>query len=159
VKRSQAQHDPLEGDPFLSANISVAEAVAGASNAKHWMQMQNSGRTSGSGSGCSNDKCVESCKQDWEKSGDHCYLWSTDKKNWTSAEDFCQREGGHLASVLSTATFDFVLEGMKNRTGLDSQYGHQVWLGGNNIESKFPNLRKKLLVASFCPTQLKKNHR
>ena len=66
----------------------------------------------------------------------YSYLWSTDKKNWTSAEDFCQREGGHLASVLSTATFDFVLEGMKNRRGLDSQYGHMAWLGGNNIEGK-----------------------
>jgi len=130
VKSSQAQQNPS------LANISVAEAAAAASNAKHWMQMQNSGRTSGSGSGCSNDKCVESCKQDWEKSGDHCYLWRTDKMNWTSAEDFCQREGGHLASVLSTATFDFVLEGMKNRRGLDSQYGHMAWLGGNNIEGK-----------------------
>ena len=109
----QAQQDPSQ------ANISVAEAAAAASNAKHWMKMQNSGRTSGgkktedytlqlillemtallprvlalhfvsssigyhlpaihnlsgSGSGCSNDKCVESCKQDWEKSGDHCYI-------------------------------------------------------------------------------------
>ena len=36
-------------DPSLSAqsNISMAEAVAGAENAKQWMQMQNSGRTAG----------------------------------------------------------------------------------------------------------------
>jgi len=121
VKSSQAQHD-LSGQ----ANISVAEAVAGAANAKHWMQMQNSGRTSGSG--CSNDNCVESCEEDWEENGEHCYLWSTDKKNWTDAEDFCRKEGGHLASVHSTATFDFVLEGM-NRTGLE-----MAWLGGNDIE-------------------------
>ena len=41
---TQAQHNPsLSGQ----ANISVAEAVAGAANAKHWMQMQNSLRTSG----------------------------------------------------------------------------------------------------------------
>jgi len=123
VKRSQAQHDPS-----LSANISVAEAVAGASNAKHWMQMQNSGRTSGSG--CSNDNCVDSCEEDWEKNGDHCYLWSTDKKNWTEAEDFCRKEGGHLASVHSNDTFAFVLEGM-NRTGLQ-----MAWLGGNDIEEE-----------------------
>ena len=37
----QAQQDPSQ------ANISVAEAAAAASNAKHWMKMQNSGRTSG----------------------------------------------------------------------------------------------------------------
>jgi len=123
VQSSQAQHD-LSGQ----ANISVAEAVAGAANAKHWMQMQNSGRTAGSG--CRNDKCVESCEEDWEKNGEHCYLWSTDKKNWTSAEEFCRKEGGHLASVHSTATFDFVLEGM-NRTGLE-----MAWLGGNDIEAE-----------------------
>jgi len=123
VKSSQAQHDPsLSGQ----TNISVAEAVASAENAKDWMQMQNSGRTSGPG--CSDDKCVESCEQDWEKNGDHCYLWNTDKKNWTDAEDFCRKEGGHLASVHSNATFNFVLEGM-NRTGLD-----MPWLGGNDIE-------------------------
>merc|ERR1719341_1998273 len=88
--------------------------------------MQNSGRTSGSG--CSNDNCVESCEEGWEENGEHCYLWSTDKKNWTSAEEFCRKEGGHLASVHSTATVKFVVEGM-NRTGLEV-----VWLGGNDIE-------------------------
>jgi len=121
VKRSQAQDDP-PGYPSLSANISVAEAVAGASSAKHWMQMQNSGRTSGSG--CSNDNCVESCEQDWEKNGDHCYYWSTEKKNWTDSEDFCQKEGGHLASVTSK-----VLEGI-NRT----EHLGGIWIGGNDLE-------------------------
>ena len=71
---------------------------------------------------------MEACEQDWEKIGDDCFLWNTDKKNWTAAEDFCQQEGGHLASVHSIATNDFVLEGM-NRTGLD-----MAWLGGNDIE-------------------------
>jgi len=123
VKSSQAQHDPsLSGQ----VNISVAEAVAGAANAKHWMQMQNSLRTSGSR--CSNDTCVKSCEQDWEKNGEHCYLWSTDKKTWTDAEDFCRKEGGHLASVHSNATFNFLLEGI-NRTGLPT-----AWLGGNDLE-------------------------
>ena len=82
------------------------------------------------GSECSEDNCVESCEQGWEKNGDHCYLWGTDKKNWNDAEDFCQKEGGHLASVTSNATRDFVVEGM-NRTGLDS-----AWIGGNDIEEK-----------------------
>jgi len=110
------------------ANISVAEAATAAANARHWMQRQNAGRTLGSG--CSGDKCVEACGEDWEKNGDHCYFWGTDKKNWTEAEDFCQREGGHLASVTSNATRDFVLEGM-NRTGLNEAY-----IGGNDIEEE-----------------------
>merc|ERR1719507_241873 len=59
------------------------------------MQMQNSLRTSGSR--CSNDTCVKSCEQDWEKNGEHCYLWSTDNKTWTDAEDFClEKVGGSM---------------------------------------------------------------
>ena len=79
---------------------------------------------------CSDDNCVESCEQGWEKNGDHCYLWNTDKKNWNDAEDFCQKEGGHLASVTSNATRDFVVEGM-NRTGLPD-----AWIGGNDIDEE-----------------------
>ena len=48
------------GPPFFSSSIGY-----------HLPAIHN---LSGSGSGCSNDKCVESCKQDWEKSGDHCYI-------------------------------------------------------------------------------------
>ena len=47
--------------------------------------------------------------------------------NWTDAEDFCRKEGGHLASVDSYATNNFVLEGM-NRRNLD-----YIWLGGHDI--------------------------
>jgi len=119
VRSSQAQEGPL-------GNISMAEAATAASNARHWMQMQNAGRTSG----CSGDQCVEACGEDWERNGDRCYFWGTDKKNWTEAEDFCQGEGGHLASVTSNATKDFVLEGM-NRTGLEVAF-----IGGNDIEKE-----------------------
>jgi len=119
VRSSQAQEGPL-------GNISMAEAATAASNARHWMQMQNAGRTSG----CSGDQCVEACGEDWERNGDRCYFWGTDKKNWTEAEDFCQREGGHLASVTSNATKVFVLEGME-RAGLDDAH-----IGGNDIEQE-----------------------
>jgi len=111
------------------ANISVAEAAAGASNARYWMQMQNAARTFGSG--CSEDKCVEACGQEWEKNGEHCYLWNSEARNWTDAEDFCQQAGGHLASAVHTnATNDFVVEGTKRR-GLA-----RVWIGGNDLEEE-----------------------
>ena len=71
---------------------------------------------------------MEACGEGWEENGEHCYLWSSEKKNWTAAEDFCLQEGGHLASVTSIATNDFVLEGMR---GLS-----QFWLGGNDIEEE-----------------------
>ena len=57
-------------------------------------------------------------------------MWISDKKNWTDAEDFCQKEGGHLASVHSNATNNFVLGGMALK-GLDI-----VWLGGNDIKGE-----------------------
>merc|ERR1711953_1568655 len=79
------------------------------------------------GSECSEDNCVESCEQGWEKNGDHCYLWNTDKKNWNDAEDFCQKEGGHLASVTTNATKQYLEEGV-NRTAF--------WFGGNDIEKE-----------------------
>ena len=75
---------------------------------------------------CSEDKCVESCEQGWEKNGDHCYSWNTAwsaKKNWTDAEDFCQKEGGHLASITSNVTNQYVVEKVE-RTGLS-----HVWFG------------------------------
>ena len=55
---AQAQH---AGSLSTQANISMADAVAGASNAKHWMQMQNAGRTSG-------DKNMLSCSHFYLKS-------------------------------------------------------------------------------------------
>jgi len=107
------------------ANISIAEAATAASIARNWMEMQNAGRTLGSG--CSEDDCVEACEEDWEKNGDHCYLWSNSTTTWTAAEDFCRQAGGHLASVPSSSTNDFVWEGTRRR-GLNN-----IFLGGNDI--------------------------
>ena len=79
------------------------------------------------GSTCDNDKCVKACENGWEKHGTHCYLWVTENRNWTDAEGFCQKKGGHLASVASDETMGFVLLGAHKR-GLND-----VWLGGNDI--------------------------
>ena len=77
---------------------------------------------------CLEEKCVSACEPYWEENGNHCYLWSTDKKNWTEAEDFCQRKGAHLASVTSTAINDYVLEGK------DKRQMYQLWIGGSDLE-------------------------
>ena len=62
--------------------------------------------------------------------GEHCYLWSTDKKSWTAAENFCLKERGHLASATSKDTSVFLWKGMK-RKGI-----RNVWIGGNDIEKE-----------------------
>jgi len=103
----------------LSANISTPEAeAAAASDQRNWMQNRMSG--------CSGDECVEACEEGWEKNGDHCYFLSNEKKNWFAAEIFCQGEGGHMASVHSDATNDFIWERMI-RTDVNL-----FWIGGSD---------------------------
>ena len=73
---------------------------------------------------------MASCGQGWEKNGDHCYFWSTAKKNWTDAEAFCKKEGAHLASVNSNVTNNFIVERMRE-LGIG-----QAWLSGNDLEKE-----------------------
>ena len=77
---------------------------------------------------------MEACAEGWEKKGDHCYLWSDDKKNWTAAESFCREEGGHLATVNTNATKEFVLEGLASKNLGSSNV--RTWIGGNDIEEE-----------------------
>ena len=49
---------------------------------------------------------------------------------WNAAEAFCQAEGGHLASVGSSATEDYLTKGLANR-GYD-----RAWFGGSDIEEE-----------------------
>jgi len=117
VRSSQAQ-----------TNISAAEAEAGDASAKQWLGRQNIGRAGGSA--CANDKCVEACDKGWEKLGDHCYRWVNNLMNWTAAEDFCQEEGGHLASVGSNETMDNIMYVLRRGGFGDNDY---FWLGGNDL--------------------------
>ena len=73
---------------------------------------------------------MKDCEEGWERHEDLCYLWVTAKKNWTAAEDFCQKEGGHLASVAEETTMGFVLLGAVKKNLVE------VWLGGNDIEKE-----------------------
>ena len=70
------------------------------------------------------------CDQGWDAFGDHCYFYGTDTKSWNDAEEFCQEEGGHLASVNTPAIQDYVVDELKSR-GLNS-----AWFGGNDIEEE-----------------------
>ena len=57
-------------------------------------------------------------------------MWSTSKKNWADAEEFCVNEGGHLASVTSDAIKEYVVEGM-NIKGLN-----KTWIGGTDKQEE-----------------------
>ena len=69
------------------------------------------------------------CEQDWEENGNHCYFWSTESKSWDEAEQFCKEEGGHLASVTSNATDDYIEAKLKERD-------HNLWIGGSDRASE-----------------------
>jgi len=119
---------PIVRSSQVQANLSMAELEASDANTKYWLRTQNTGRIIGSP--CSEDKCVEACAEGWEANGDHCYLFGDEKKNWTAAEDFCRGEGGHLATVNTNATKEFVLIRMIRRN-----LG-QIWIGGSDIEKE-----------------------
>ena len=70
------------------------------------------------------------CDQGWDVFGDHCYFYSTDKESWNDAEEYCQEEGGHLASVNTPAIQEYVKYELKRRS-MDS-----AWFGGNDIEEE-----------------------
>ena len=75
-------------------------------------------------------KCIESCQENWVENGDHCYYWSTTALNWNDAEDFCRKEGGHLASVTSETTNEFVLSELNGRGN------SMLWIGGTSNGTK-----------------------
>ena len=80
--------------------------------------------------GCSDEKkCGQSCEENWEKNGNHCFYWSTDTKTWDEAEEFCREEGAHLASVTSKAINDYIAAGLQ-------QKDHFLWIGGSDKESE-----------------------
>ena len=50
------------------------------------------------GSNCE-PSCVVSCPPGWERNGSRCFYWSSRRRSWFQAEEFCVSRGGHLASV------------------------------------------------------------
>ena len=79
------------------------------------------------------NKCFSACQGNWEKNGDHCYLWSRkgqQKLTWDDAEEFCNKEGGHLASVTSEAINEYIHhEKRKRRIS-------RLWIGGTDKEKE-----------------------
>ena len=57
-------------------------------------------------------------------------MWSTQEKNWADAEEFCENEGGHLASITSEAIKEYVVDGM-NTKDLKN-----IWIGGTDKEEE-----------------------
>ena len=78
-------------------------------------------KTPGYGSNCE-ASCVGSCGREWKAHGNRCYYFSRTEKSWFDAEKFCQKSGGHLASVTDVQSHNFI-EG-KNAEA------YWRWIGG-----------------------------
>ena len=85
-----------------------------------------------SGSGCSGKGCLTGCQENWEEHDGHCYLWGDldMTKSWYEAEEFCRKEGGHLASVTSEAINEYIFEGKRSKDISN------IWLGGSDKEEE-----------------------
>ena len=76
-------------------------------------------------------ECVEDCKAGWEANRDHCYFWSISKAIWDAAERTCEQQDGHLASVTSNATNQYILSGLAQR-GM----AEELWIGGTDSKEE-----------------------
>ena len=78
---------------------------------------------------CAED-CVEKCPEGWEEFGSHCYNLNERKKTWTAADEQCRKEGGHLPSVTSEETNEFLYGKMSEWMlfiGARNIYGKWTW--------------------------------
>jgi len=73
---------------------------------------------------CSSDKCTTRCDPGWEEFNEKCYFWSREGLFWAEAELRCQSLGGHLASVTSNDTHDYLYNQEKTPGG--------IWVGGTD---------------------------
>ena len=73
------------------------------------------------------NNCVPSCLGDWEKEGDRCYLWPWFRSNWRKADEYCMKEGGHLASVTNIKIHNYIQS--KVTIGQIDTY---FWIGGTD---------------------------
>ncbi|XP_054628197.1 C-type lectin domain family 6 member A-like [Dunckerocampus dactyliophorus] len=61
------------------------------------------------------------CPLPWHYHDKRCYMFVNEKKTWNDAQKYCVAKGGHLASVHTKTTHDFLY-------GLAG--GHYAWVGG-----------------------------
>lgn len=75
-----------------------------------------------------NNKCVSSCPEGWNKVDHHCLFWPKISQIWLDAEQYCNNEGGDLASVTSENIQDYI------GSEIQKQNPFQVWIGGIDKE-------------------------
>uniref|UniRef100_A0A8C6PXC6 Uncharacterized protein n=1 Tax=Nothobranchius furzeri TaxID=105023 RepID=A0A8C6PXC6_NOTFU len=68
------------------------------------------------------------CRDGWTPRGDKCFRFINRKKTWTSAEHYCRRRGGHLASFHSYSDLNFLRSLVHHRT----RSFRNTWVGATD---------------------------
>jgi len=79
-------------------------------------------------------ECVETCNgSEQEEHGDHCYYWSTVKKNWEESVSECHNRNGTLAAVTSLDIHNFLMRKVDKQSRLSTTF---FWIGGTDEETE-----------------------
>ncbi|XP_071099563.1 uncharacterized protein [Haliotis cracherodii] len=65
------------------------------------------------------------CPPPWHAEGPHCYMYMTNPRDWTTADDNCFDEGGHLVSIDDDQEESYVTS-FRDAQGV---VGNPVWVG------------------------------
>ena len=73
--------------------------------------------------------CAVSCAMGWERQGNRCYYLSKTAQSWFEAQNFCQRNGGNLASVTDEESHNFIKgKEVSAWIGGLSEPGNETWV-------------------------------
>ena len=92
------------------------------------------------------DDCVSSCKPYWVEIDTHCYMWENFQLSWHEAEEYCRKQGGHLASITSKATNDKISAEFKTKDHETKTNNNELLIIQNNwfkIPKKTHSVKKR----------------
>eukprot|EP00091_Calanus_sinicus_P015013 TRINITY_DN32869_c0_g1_i1.p1 TRINITY_DN32869_c0_g1~~TRINITY_DN32869_c0_g1_i1.p1 ORF type:complete len:118 (-),score=12.50 TRINITY_DN32869_c0_g1_i1:104-457(-) len=73
----------------------------------------------------------QGCSAGWSGLGNSCFKYFQSDKYWTSAQAYCESQGGNLASVHSAEENDFIQDLVMSAGRLGN-----VWVGGSDAASE-----------------------
>ncbi|CAC5382633.1 unnamed protein product [Mytilus coruscus] len=74
------------------------------------------------------------CPDGWTKYDLHCYLYSSSRKTWTSAEDTCEQFGGHLVVIEDNDEDSFIESFLKMSTTKAHDWSfNYTWVGASDL--------------------------
>uniref|UniRef100_A0A8D0GSN8 C-type lectin domain-containing protein n=1 Tax=Sphenodon punctatus TaxID=8508 RepID=A0A8D0GSN8_SPHPU len=91
---------------------------------------------------CKAYSLTQECPEEWKTHQGTCYYFSTEKKNWTDARQFCREQEAHLVSINTDDEQYFLIEHVANDNNirwLGASYAvkENTWLWDDNSSLSF----------------------